>query len=72
MSAAKTSTTRGRKRAARRPYCGPRCLACGCFTLVTPCVLPECLQWVIVCDGCAEELDRFIETDGRCAYCRIN
>lgn len=72
MSTAKSSTTRGRKRVARRPYCGPRCPACGRFTLVALSVLSECLLWVIVCDGCAEELDRFIATDGRCAYYRIN
>ncbi len=62
-----------RPRRPRRPtpYVGPPCLACGHDTLVVPCVRRECGRWFVLCGGCADELDRYVETDGRCPYCRV-
>lgn len=55
----------------RTPYVGPRCRNCDHDTLVVPCIRPECARWFSVCGGCADEFDRYIETDGRCHYCRV-
>lgn len=62
-----------RKRTSRRraPYVGPKCRACGYDTLVTPCACRDCMQWMILCGGCHDdELDRYVEAEGRCPYCR--
>lgn len=56
---------------ARAPYVGPRCAACGEWTLVAPCVRPECTRWTVVCWGCPDVADRFIDSDGRCESCRV-
>lgn len=58
-------------RARRTPYVGARCLSCGHETLVVPCIRPECTRWVLVCGGCPDVRDRYVETDGRCEYCRV-
>lgn len=60
--------SRGRRRV---PYVGPKCLECGHDTLVTPCIRPGCGRWFDVCGGCPDVLDRYIETDGLCPYCRV-
>lgn len=53
------------------PHVGPVCLACRHETLAVPCILAECSSVFLVCGGCLDELDRYIETDGRCPYCRV-
>ncbi len=58
------------RRAKHSPHVGPRCCACGHETLVVPCIL-RCGRWFSVCGGCLDELDRYIETDGKCPYCRV-
>lgn len=63
--------TAKRRTRRRSPYLGSPCRACGHDTLVTSCTRPGCDQWLSVCGGCLDEIDRFIETDGRCPYCRV-
>lgn len=52
------------------PFIGRACACCGSATVVAPC--RECGDWFVVCD-CFDErvaIDRFVNTDGRCASCR--
>lgn len=65
---AKTRRSRTVKRA---PYVGPPCLSCGHDTLNVPCTRRECGRWFEVCGGCPDVLDRYVETDGRCPFCRV-
>lgn len=52
------------------PYVGPPCCNCGFDTLWVPCSRPSCWHWLSVCGGCLDECERYIETAGRCPYCR--
>lgn len=54
----------------RKCYVGPTCRDCRHETLVAPCIRPECRRWVLVC-GCPDVRDRYIETGGRCEWCRV-
>ncbi len=60
--------TRSRR---RTPYVGALCRDCGHKTLNVPCIRRECGRWFAVCGGCQDELDRYVETDGRCPWCRV-
>lgn len=55
----------------RTAYVGPPCLTCRYDTLVVPCICDDCPRWVVLCGGCSETCERFIETEGRCEYCRV-
>jgi DNA-directed RNA polymerase subunit RPC12/RpoP len=63
--------TAKRRTRRRSPYVGSPCRACGHDSLVMPCTRPGCDRWLSVCGGCLDEIDRFVETDGRCPYCRV-
>lgn len=65
----KNSTT-ARTEPAREPYIGPRCPRCGEQTLVAPCARVGCVRWTVVCWGCPDVGDRYIEAEGRCEWCR--
>ena len=59
-----------RPTAHRKPYVGPACRDCHHETLIVPCIRPECCRWVTLC-GCPDLRDRYVETDGRCEWCRV-
>ena len=50
--------TAKRRTRRRSPYLGSPCRACGHDTLVTSCTRPGCDQWLSVCGGCLDEIDR--------------
>jgi hypothetical protein len=47
------------------------CLACEHEAFAAPCVVRGCDRWFVVCPRCPDEYDRYVETGGRCPYCRV-
>jgi hypothetical protein len=63
---------RRRGYARRKARTGPPCPKCERPMLASPCTRSRCRGWSVLCWACPDEdeVERFIETDGRCPLCR--